>query len=292
MIFRYKSLLPEFPSLTVDYGISSYNDSKVALLIENRPLGILAPLMLHMISVVPPDWRFRFMGSEESVAHLNRSAAIRRRVGIGKLDLTYIPSNMSVSGHEQISQFLTNYWIYETVLQPAEFLLVFQTDSKQKSLKLRIILTGKGILCGNSQDNLDEWLKYDWVGAPWSVDGQYGGNGGLSVRRVSSILTILRHQQRINNTEPEDAWLTERLAHLPSARLANGTESLNFSVESIWVDRPMGYHTGGSGSILLSGVWGIPEHRMKIWAYCPEVKITLPMDMKSYMPELCEGVWN
>jgi hypothetical protein len=37
---------------------------------------------------------------------------------------------MSVSGGEEISQFLTNRWIYETVLQPAEWLLIFQTDSR------------------------------------------------------------------------------------------------------------------------------------------------------------------
>jgi hypothetical protein len=82
-----------------------------------------------MISVVPPDWRFRFMGSNESLPLVNNSAAIRRQVGVGKLDLTYIPSNMSVSGGEDISRFLTNRWIYETVLQPAEWLLIFQTDS-------------------------------------------------------------------------------------------------------------------------------------------------------------------
>ena len=70
------------------------------------------------------------MGSELSVPLVNNSAAIRRQVEVGKLDLTYIPSNMTVAGGEEISQFLTNLWIYETVLQPAEWLLVFQTDSK------------------------------------------------------------------------------------------------------------------------------------------------------------------
>lgn len=86
-------------------------------------------MILHMMSVVPPDWRFRLMGSEESVALVNNSAAIRRQVTAGKLDLTYIPSNMTVTGQEAISQFLTTLWLYDTVLQPAEYILVFQTDS-------------------------------------------------------------------------------------------------------------------------------------------------------------------
>lgn len=130
LLLRYRSLLPELPSLSLDYGESPYNHSKVALIIENRPVGVLTPLILHMISVVPPDWRFRFMGSNQSLSLVNNSAAIRRQVNVGKLDLTYIPSNMSVSGGEEISQFLTNRWIYETVLQPAEWLLIFQTDSR------------------------------------------------------------------------------------------------------------------------------------------------------------------
>lgn len=69
------------------------------------------------------------MGSDESLAYINSSKAIQYQVSIGKLDLTYIPKNMSVSGQEQISQFLTTLWIYDTVLHPAENLLLFQTDS-------------------------------------------------------------------------------------------------------------------------------------------------------------------
>lgn len=69
------------------------------------------------------------MGSEEAMAYINSSKAIQYQVGIGKLDLTYIPKNMSVSEQEQISQFLTTLWVYETLLKPAENLLVFQTDS-------------------------------------------------------------------------------------------------------------------------------------------------------------------
>jgi hypothetical protein len=125
--------LPEIPKLTLEYaGVtkSSYNESKVALLIENRPQGMVVPVMLDYMSILPPDWKFRFMGSDDSVAHVNKSAAIRRQVKAGKLDLTYIPRNMSVNGQEEISRFLTTLWLYDTVLQPAEWLLVFQTDSE------------------------------------------------------------------------------------------------------------------------------------------------------------------
>ncbi|KAI1369170.1 hypothetical protein F5Y08DRAFT_335007 [Xylaria arbuscula] len=193
-----------------------FNVSKVALLIEDRPLPNLAPLLLQFIAVVPPDWRFRFMGSSESVTSLNASHAVRSQVNAGKLDLTFIPGNMSTSGGEMISRFLTTLWVYETLLRPAEWLLVFQSDS---------------ILCANSRQNLDDFLYYDWVGSPWNPSGRFGGNGGLSLRRVSAIIEVLRNQVRADNSEPEDVWLTERLGHRPGARMANGTLSLTFSGE-------------------------------------------------------------
>ncbi|KAL8685962.1 MAG: hypothetical protein Q9218_007439, partial [Villophora microphyllina] len=201
------------PSVTVSYPTPRFNESKVAFLVENRPLPMLVPLILHFMGVMPADWRFRFMGSPESVQSVKTSRAIKRQVGAGKLDLTYIPRNMSTGGQEQISRFLTTLWLYETVLQPAEWLLVFQTDSLSPSYPLspqqnQDMLTAndevKGILCANSEATIDSWLDYDWVGAPWSPTSRYGGNGGLSLRRVSSIIQILRSQSRIPNSDPED----------------------------------------------------------------------------------------
>jgi hypothetical protein len=306
----------DYPRISLDYSSrnhSPFNESKVALLIENRPNPILAPLMLHFMSVVPPDWRFRFMGSVESVEFLNKSMAIREQVRSGKLDLTYIPSNMTTGSQEEISRFLTTLWLYEVVLQPAEWLLVFQTDS---------------ILCANSRKNLNDYLDYHWIGAPWNPEGRFGGNGGLSLRRVSAIIDILRSQVRADGSEPEDVWLAERLGHRPGSKLANGTVSLGFSGEmhsgpgaqvgadsrshynstkeaaehgelvaglDDWRDgfyEPMGYHTGGSGVTLHGAIWGTPALRKHIWDYCPEVKMTLMMDAARYVPGECGANWK
>ncbi|EKD13544.1 uncharacterized protein L3040_008589 [Drepanopeziza brunnea f. sp. 'multigermtubi'] len=306
------------PSVSLHYGtegpISPFNSSKVALLVENRPNPILPPLVLHFIAVVPPDWRFRVMGSLESIELLNSSRAIRNQVASGKLDLTYIPANMTTGSQEEISRFLTTLWLYETVLQPAEWLLVFQTDS---------------MLCANSRQSLNSWLDYDWVGAPWNPNGRFGGNGGLSLRKVSAIIDVLRNQQRLPDSEPEDVWLTDRLGHRPGAKLANGTMSLTFSgemfpgkEEKVGSDKkkgkkppgidgynegelikgiddyrdgfyePMGYHTGGSGDTLHSGIWGTPAMRAHIWSYCPEVKMMLEMDAAKYVPGECHANWK
>ncbi|KAK4216091.1 hypothetical protein QBC37DRAFT_280309 [Rhypophila decipiens] len=326
------AVVSRMPSVSLNYDrniekqASKFNETKVALLIENRPNPILAPLTLHFMSVVPPDWRFRFMGSLESVEFINKSVAIREHVAAGKLDLTYIPSNMSTGSQEEISRFLTDLWLYETVLQPAEHLLIFQTDS---------------ILCANSRQTLNDFLDYDWVGAPWNPNGKFGGNGGLSLRKVSTIIDILRNQKRKDNSEPEDVWLTDRLGHRPNAKLANGTVSGFFSGEMHTGEKtsldlhgdeeivvykggnqtrlynstleaakdgayiegiddwrvgqyePMGYHTGASGTTLHGEVWGTPELRKHIWDYCPEVKMTLKMDAAKYFSAGgCGSTWK
>ncbi|KAF4469949.1 hypothetical protein FALBO_3151 [Fusarium albosuccineum] len=276
-------LVPNLPptmtltlSIPLDNPIfSAFDPSKVALLVESRPLSILAPLLLHFISVVPPDWHFRFMGSPESLAAINASSAIRQHVLDGKLELNVIPPNMSTQGQEMISRFFTTLWLYETVLQPAEWLLVFQTDS---------------IVCANSKKSLDDFLEYDWIGAPWDPNSSWGGNGGLSLRRVSRIIDILRNEERPFDSEPEDVWISERLARHPKAKVANGTVSLEFSGElhsgagehvkaggkgiDDWREgfyEPLGYHTGGGGVWLHGPIWGSPELRQHIWSYCPEV---------------------
>jgi hypothetical protein len=182
-MFQIKIPLPEVPAIKIDLHPNRppprpFNDSKVALLIEDRPITHLAPLLLHMISVVPPDWRFLFLGSAQSIAFVNNSLSIQMQVRNGKLDLRELPSVFPVHGQEPLSQTLTNLtfwkwlgrkdaWNWENPYTEdldegqdgtkrrrpqVEWVLIFQTDS---------------ILCANSKDSLNDWLHYDWVGAPW-----------------------------------------------------------------------------------------------------------------------------
>ncbi|KAJ9414975.1 hypothetical protein QL093DRAFT_2022153, partial [Fusarium oxysporum] len=79
-----------------------------------------------------------------------------------------------------------------------------------------------------------------YAGAPWDTRGRYGGNGGLSIRRVSSIISILQNQQRANDSDPEDVWLSTRLGHHIDGQVANGSVSQLFS----------GAMNGGPGEVV------------------------------------------
>jgi hypothetical protein len=118
-------------------------------------------------------------------------------------------------------------------LLPVENLLVFQPDS---------------IFCTNASNTLNDFLEWDWIGAPWSRDAQWGGNGGLSLRKVSRVLQVLAKEQRtIGDSGLEDWWLSSRLVGLKGARMPHASVSKTFSVESVWDERPLGYHIGWLG---------------------------------------------
>jgi hypothetical protein len=104
-----------------------------------------------MIQVVPPDWRFLFIGSNESVLQVGRSFATKYQQASGKLDLMIAPPPFKVDSKEDVWQMLTSLNFYDELLPGVEWMLKFESDS---------------IMCSNSGESLNDWLGYDWAGAP------------------------------------------------------------------------------------------------------------------------------
>ena len=173
------------------------------------------------------------MGSPASISFMRASAPILRLETSGKLEILALPSNYSLSNRQTISQMFTDIRLYKDILFPAEHLLVFQPDS---------------IFCANAPRTLNDFLGWDWVGAPWSKAATWGGNGGLSLRKVSRIVKVLEKETReVGDSELEDWWLSIRIKSLEGSKMPTANVSKTFSVESVWDDRPMGYHIGWLG---------------------------------------------
>ena len=70
----------------------------------------------------------------------------------------------------------------------------------------------------------------------------------MSLRKVSRILKVLEKEQREKGDSGlEDWWLSSRLMQLEDARTPNANVSKKFSVESVWDEKPLGYHIGWLG---------------------------------------------
>lgn len=259
--YRTIPKLPTFPDHV------SLDPTRVALLMETRPLPHLPALLSHFISILPPAWTFRFVGSPAAIDIITLSQSLSQHIQTGKLVTTEIPSIYPITSQETISATLTNITFYRDFLAPAEWLLVFQGDS---------------IICAASERSIEDWVsqEYSWVGAPWNLDNPSGGNGGLSLRHVKPIVGLLEKESREANASLlEDRWLCDRLATEPGAKMPGPEVERYFSVESVWTDRPFGYHLRGSGAFLVEKIWGNKTRRDEIFAYCPEVKIVLDMNL-------------
>lgn len=146
----------KIPAIKIDWQVSddpraAYNPAKVAMIIEPRVMPHLVPQLLHMIAVVPPDWRFLYIGSPESTTMLGRSSAVKHQQVIGKLDLMVLPEPWDISSKEMVFRTLTDARFYDEFLPGVEWLLKYEYDS---------------ILCANSESSLNEWLHWHWAGAP------------------------------------------------------------------------------------------------------------------------------
>ncbi|KAL8715532.1 MAG: hypothetical protein Q9220_000868 [cf. Caloplaca sp. 1 TL-2023] len=241
---------------------SPFEDRKLAMLVEVNPFGHLTALLLHMIAVVPFEWRFVYMGSKESIALVEKSLPIKEYIKNKKLVLREVPAGFDASTNEGMHRMLTHMRFYEEVVDPAEWFLLFRSDT---------------ILCAQSNQTLNDWLEYDWVGAPWRLDDRFGGNGALSLRRVSGVKQVLRFQSRLNDSDPSDRWLCSRMGLLPDAKMAPAIKEAEFSVENVWHDKPMGYR---ADTTLPGSVWGEQSQRKQIYDYCPEVKIIHEMKLE------------
>ncbi|KAI9833823.1 MAG: hypothetical protein M1826_006346 [Phylliscum demangeonii] len=288
------------PTVKIDYHPhrdprSNWDQSRVAVLVEARPLGQLSALLLHMISVVPPEWRFVYLGSAASVAVVNASLPVQLHQATGKLEVRVTPPDLPAESGADINKLLTSKTFYNDVIGfAAEWLLVFHADS---------------ILCANSRVSLDDWVDqgWDWVGAPWQETDNYGGHGGLSLRRVSRIRRLLEFQATYPDSGAEDRWLVDRLALMPGARMANASVEGAFCVGDIWHHQPLGYHLGhkalhaaniggGGGpegpdeNLRGSAVWQDMARRLAIYEYCPEIKLIMEMKLERQRCEVAPPV--
>lgn len=152
---RIQEARRKMPNISFDWRPADdpraqHNASKLALLIEPRPIPHLVPLITHMAAVVPPDWRFLFIGSQWSVYSVGRAPAIRHQQAIGRMDVLKMPKPWSVERQEDVFRLLTDLRFYNEFLPGVEWILKFEHDS---------------ILCANSPKGLDEWLDWSWAGA-------------------------------------------------------------------------------------------------------------------------------
>ncbi len=190
-----------------------------AIIIEPRKHHALSFVLNNFLDNLSDEWGFIIFHGTQNVDYVNTI--------IHQLDPTYqlriktINLNISNLNSSSYSKLLVSPSFYDDI--PTETFLVFQTDS---------------IIIPQNKHLIHSFLEYDYVGAPWI----YGvvGNGGLSLRKKSKMLEIIKYKKYLNNNEDEYFSLNIPSSiqyHRPSIELAK-----TFSVETIFHESPFGIH--------------------------------------------------
>lgn len=226
-------------------------------MVEAEETPNLVPLMLHFATVLGPRWTV-ILYTLEATWTPPESPAFHRALQAGHLDVRYLPASTSFA-NSTTSSFLASPWLWEQ-LEDARHVLLWQTDS---------------VICSKAPQMVDDFLKYDFVGAPIAEGHGEGYNGGLSLRNPKVFLDIARKGGFAGSgVEVESQWFYQELkaraeegrAVLPSAEVAT-----RFSVESVYYESPIGYHQPAR--------WQ-KEHMEQIEERCPEVRMLVGQRVK------------
>lgn len=224
-------------------------DRPQAIIIESSMIPSLIPVMLHFAAVLGPAWGMvLFTLREDWVEPL--SAPFQRLQDEGRVEVRFLPEKTKLTDSASVSRFLTSPWLWEQLVD-AKRVLLFQADS---------------ILCSRSEEKVEDYFKYDLVGAPIAEQYGHGFNGGLSVRNPRVFLNVTRNVDfAASGHEFEDQFFYTELKKA-GAKMPTVEAAMTFAVETLYYETPLGYHQPHR--------WQA-ANMPKIEEWCPEVKMLI-----------------
>lgn len=181
-----------------------------AVIVETRKIKGLRKIVLNHLNHLDKDWGLTFFHG------IDNEEYVRKELKGIETNFVLIPA-FSIDFREY-NKMLTEKEFWEQILY--EKMLIFQSDSG---------LLRKGI---------DEFMKYDYVGAPWTFSVS-GGNGGLSLRTKSVMLKIIENHVYTTDRN-EDVYFCKYLNKY--GKLAPRDICSKFSVEAVYALGSFGYH--------------------------------------------------
>jgi hypothetical protein len=209
-----------------------------AIIVETSEAPSLKFVLTNIVTNLSDEWGI-------VVCHGNRNIKYIQDI-ISTLPNRFFMKHVPVDSMniQQYNTFLKSPFFFEYI--PTEMFLIFQKDS---------------MIIPRYKDKINDFMNYDYVGAPWKTPylgkGNEVGNGSFSLRRKSKMVYILNHSKDTSSSEelfyscPKDIRLSK-----PSS-----SEASLFSIETILVPHSFG----------CSKPWMYHEHDALFEMY-PEIK--------------------
>jgi hypothetical protein len=176
----------------------------VGLIVETRDHVNLVPVIRNFQHVLPDTPIYVFHG-------VTNEAKLRAAFGDS---LNYVPIESDNMTIRQYNYLMTHPQLWQNL--SGRHVLVFQTDS---------------VLFSRSRVKIQDFFQYDYVGAPWNRLYRYyvrnafmfrgldrhswGGNGGLSLRRRSTMVDITERYPYLSIPySPEDVYFSNAMGDM------------------------------------------------------------------------------
>jgi hypothetical protein len=190
--------------------------------------------------------------SKENYDYLSQNLNLKPHINRGRIILTKL---FDETLFHTKNELLATIAFYEQIR--GEKILHFELDS---------------VLCSNSPHKLSDFLKYDYIGAPWSWTNKNGsvGNSGLCLLSRKKTIELLR-KRSYDYLKNIDEWFSAHF-YLVNASIPTPQIAATFSVETLYYDKPLGIHMPGiylNENDYQALCKQCPETRM-VWPYCQE----------------------
>lgn len=219
-----------------------------AVIIEPRKHNALKLVLSNFNENLNEDWQFLIYHGNLNKKFIEEIIKNNKMNNRSKL-ISLEKDNLSIDDYNRL--FYTEEF-YKNI--DTDYFLIFQTDT---------------LISNKYKDNIYKFLDYDYVGAPWKTINKVG-NGGLSLRKKTKMLEMLRKGGYIKENGEfhyEDRFFTNTFGNDIGINLNTPSveQAKEFSVETIFSVNSFGLH--------------------KPWNYLTSMELNL---LKNNFPELEE----
>jgi hypothetical protein len=185
-----------------------------AVIVEPRRHPALSFVLQNFTAHLPKDWKILIFHGKDNKEFVHKIVE-----GMEDPSRFLEPIQLDIDNLTlfQYNKVLMSQAFYQCI--PTETILIFQTDT--------MILEPL---------QLQEFLSYDYVGAPWKTG--HVGNGGLSLRKKSKMITIITTVNQFHMNE--DVYFS--MQKVVPLKKPTFQDAQRFSVETVFYPSPFGIH--------------------------------------------------
>ena len=198
----------------------------VVVIVEPREHPLLSYSLLTTLKSLPGSWAGHIFHGRKNKALVDKIIKKYEQFDI-KLTELQVDDMADVSASYNSLLTSTSFWTDIHKHNLVSHALIIQTDT---------------VICKlNCNTSIDEFFKYDYIGAPWAITENWleryqlesnVGNGGFSLRNISTIRRILNVHTWDRRT-PEDVWFSKIIQSNPIyGRVAPVDVAERFAAES------------------------------------------------------------